>query len=143
MGRAGRVSKFVALPREQRRLIAQATAVVVFVRAALYVVPFRVLRRWAGGDGAGARPGGGQEASRVAWAVAKVSRSVPRATCLTQALATQWLLRRRGLLSTLQIGVGRDPRSGAFRAHAWVEHAGRVVIGDHGELDEYAPLPVL
>ena len=70
-----------------------------------------------------------------------VAARVPRATCLTQALAAQVLLARLGERSVLRIGVARDERLGV-RGHAWLEHRGRVVIGG-ASLDGYVPLPLL
>jgi hypothetical protein len=43
--------------------------------------------------------------------------------CLQRSAATARLLRRRGIYAELVIGVQQWP----FRAHAWVEIAGRVV----------------
>jgi hypothetical protein len=122
----------------------QAALVVVVVRLALTVLPSRAVmratlglqRRPPRGDPRGERP-----TDRIAWAVRVVSRRVPGATCLTQALAAQALLARAGRPSHLQIGVRRDEQ-GAFRAHAWVEAEGRVIIGGGG-LDRYTPLPHL
>ena len=43
-------------------------------------------------------------------------------SCLRQALAVQWWLRRRGLPSQLRIGARRNGET--LDAHAWVELAG-------------------
>lgn len=43
-------------------------------------------------------------------------------TCLRQALAVQWWLRRRGLPAQLRIGARRNGET--LDAHAWVELAG-------------------
>ncbi|ALA58865.1 lasso peptide biosynthesis B2 protein [Nitrospira moscoviensis] len=50
-------------------------------------------------------------------------------SCLKEALALSWLLRKRGINSRLRIGVARQA-DGAMCAHSWVECAGAVVIGD-------------
>lgn len=47
------------------------------------------------------------------------ARSPWPTTCLRQALALWWLLRRRGHAAQLKIGVIR--RESPFQAHAWVE----------------------
>lgn len=73
-------------------------------------------------------------------AVAGVSRYVPRATCLTQALALHILLRRRRLQSTIRIGVAKE-NGGPFEAHAWVESEDKVVIGEI-DLPRYTPMMV-
>jgi hypothetical protein len=79
---------------------------------------------------------------QIAWAINVVSQYVPAATCLTQALAGQALLRQAGFDPILRIGVRRY-EDHSFGAHAWVECDGDVVIG-HGEtLEQYTPLPAL
>jgi hypothetical protein len=42
----------------------------------------------------------------------------------------------------VHIGVALNGESG-FRAHAWVENQGEVLIGGSKELDGYAPMLVL
>ncbi len=76
---------------------------------------------------------------RIAWAVRAASRFIPGASnCLVRALATQTLLGRFGYRSQLRFGV-RKPEDGIFAAHAWLECAGTIVIGEF-EPDQYAPL---
>jgi hypothetical protein len=76
---------------------------------------------------------------RVVEAVRRASRHVPRATCLTQAIASEIMLARHGHSSNLRIGVTKDAK-GVFGAHAWLEVQGRVVIGDV-DLENYTVLP--
>ncbi|MEA2650264.1 MAG: hypothetical protein QOG61_2699 [Candidatus Binataceae bacterium] len=76
---------------------------------------------------------------RIAWAVRAAGRFIPGGTnCLVRALATQSLLGQYGYRSELRIGV-RKPGDGSLAAHAWLESAGAVVIGEF-ELDHYVPL---
>jgi hypothetical protein len=77
----------------------------------------------------------------IAWAVTVASHYVPVATCLTQALAARVLLAGRGRSARLCIGVARS-ESGRFQAHAWVECAGRVVIGGAEAPVRFTPLPL-
>ncbi|RUU06930.1 lasso peptide biosynthesis B2 protein [Mesorhizobium sp. USDA-HM6] len=65
---------------------------------------------------------------RIAWGVAAAARLVPGASCLTQALAGQYLLARQGSASNIRIGVRRD--TGAeLRAHAWLVSGNHIVLG--------------
>lgn len=58
-----------------------------------------------------------------AWA-----RRLPwRTLCFEQGLAAHWMLRRRGLASTLFYGAGTI--DGALKAHVWVRSGDRDVIG--------------
>jgi hypothetical protein len=118
------------------RLLLAATALVVVVRTALWILPSRfilsVTRRLATGAERQSRHDR-PEPGKVAWAVEAASRRVPRASCLTQALATQLLLRTFGYGSHMRLGVGRSV-AGDFLAHVWVEREGRVLIGGTGSL---------
>jgi hypothetical protein len=75
----------------------------------------------------------------MAWAVAAAGRHVPSATCLTQALALQAMLARRGHPARVEIGVLKDP---AFRAHAWVVAGDRVLLGG-SDRHLYRPIAIL
>ena len=78
---------------------------------------------------------------RVVWAVTVASRYAPgRTTCLTRALTVQGMLARLGYLSRLQVGVVRGQR-GDVEAHAWVECAGKILIGGTAaEIRQFTPL---
>ena len=52
------------------------------------------------------------------------------------------LLTRHGYSAQLRIGVARAA-AGPFKAHAWVECAGTVIIGGGSALGDYTPLPAL
>jgi Transglutaminase-like superfamily len=76
---------------------------------------------------------------RISWAVRAASRFIPNGSnCLVRALATQTLLGRFGYRSDLRIGVRKTPENN-LAAHAWLECAGAVVIGEF-ELEHYVPL---
>jgi hypothetical protein len=75
---------------------------------------------------------------KYVWAVRAVSRFVPGATCLTQALAAQVLLSRAGHSPRVEIGVAKNENK-QFQAHAWLVIGDQVLIGG-GEVDRYTPL---
>src|SRR5947209_731091 len=127
-----RLRRFASLPPDDRRLLLVSLAVVASVRAALWILPFGRLRSAMGLVQRRSRSSthSFREADRIAWSVGSAARFVPRATCLTQALAGEVLLRRAGCPANLRIGDATD-RAGKLEAHAWIESEGRVVIGDH------------
>lgn len=133
------VSKLIALPRNRRRLLVRAFLTVAAFRAALSVLPFRWTRRLAA-RGPGSGPVPATSADDLVWAVSAAARRVPRATCLTQALALQALLTQDGHDATLRLGVARG-ELGALEAHAWLESGGRVVIGGP-QSARFVPLPL-
>lgn len=80
-------------------------------------------------------PARAEMAVPVGEAVASAARFVPGALCVSQALATQVLLARRGEPSVLHFGFLRSGE-GDVQGHAWLEVDGSVVIGDGG-LDSF------
>ena len=112
-------------------LLTQAGLWVLAVRIGLWVFSFRRLRRVVDRlTETDANLADQRLVSQSAGAILFVSRYVPRATCLTQAVALHILLRRAGLESEVHIGVSKA--SGRFSSHAWVESGHKVVIGDCG-----------
>ena len=84
----------------------------------------------------------GPAPDRIAWAIAAASSFVPGGSnCLLRALAAGMMLRRYGYDSALMIGVAKSPQ-GSLAAHAWLESAGQIVIGDF-ELDRYVTLDTI
>lgn len=75
----------------------------------------------------------------TAWAVRTVAHVLPISlTCLPQALAVKYLLRHDPNLP-LNIGVQQSDAAN-FEAHAWIERAGQIVIGEWPEGKTYRPL---
>lgn len=137
-----RARKFLHLTPPEQRLLLHAWWLVAAVRLGLWLVPFAWLRQWAArATRVRTRRRSSPPVERVAWAVVVTSRAVPRATCLTQALAGQVLLARYGYPARLHIGVARAG-AGGLEAHAWLESGERIVIGDR-ELERYTHLLAL
>jgi hypothetical protein len=134
------IDKWRRLPPARRAALPEALAAVIFVRLGLWFLPWRIWERVAGRlPSAGMSVGSAETTAQdVAWAVRRVSRAVPGATCLTQALAAQFLLSRRGYASRLRIGVARAPGA-RLRAHAWLESDGLIVLGGAG-VEAFTPL---
>jgi len=129
------VRRFVAYSALERRLVVQAWFVLIAVRVLLSVVPYRWIEAWLLKPPAAA-PGAAAPAD-IARAVTRASRLVPAATCLTQALAGAFLIRRAGRDAVLHFGVAKD--DDGFKAHAWLESDGGILIGG-GEAAAYLPL---
>jgi hypothetical protein len=93
-------------------------------RAALWFLPADTVRRVS----AKVARGTAGSVEQLVWAVKTVSPYLPRASCLTQALAAQALLSRSGFPSQIEIGVAKDELR-QLQAHAWVVCYGQVVLG--------------
>ena len=136
-----RLTRFLALPLEDRRVLVVSFALLCAVRLSLWIVPFRWLRfavRRIASPPQGAPAPTPGEADRTVQAIESAARSVPGATCLTRALAAEILLRRAGHPAAIRVGVSKTS-SGELEAHAWIEAYGRVLLGDH-DLDHYTRL---
>ena len=134
------VRKLAQLSPAERGLLLRALLAVSVYRVGLTVLPFRWVERLAARRRA--TPNGRPRPSvdQLAWAVSAASRRIPRATCLTQALALQSLLIAEGNEPMLRLGVAKTP-AGDLEAHAWLEHEGRIVIGGP-QSARFTPLPV-
>lgn len=95
-----------------------------------------VVARLRQGQGPGRSPSTGEAsgdpvaqrlgALRLGRAVSRTVRLLPTdSRCLVQSLVLTRLLGRRGMPSSLVIGVMSEPQ---FAAHAWVEHDGTPVL---------------
>jgi hypothetical protein len=133
----------VALPartgRRWRRLprVAAAAVLLAAARAALRLVPFRLIVRAAGlGEPRSAADVAGAEAARAAEisdAVGSAASRLPwNSTCLARAVAGAVLLRWHRLPAVLHLGVLRDGPSGQITAHAWLTCGSHVLTGGEG-----------
>jgi hypothetical protein len=145
--RMKRFRKFLRLSSTQRRLLLAGALVVVCVRSLLWLLPFKHLvwlveRTALRSARVAPRRVEEDRNGNIAWAATTAARYVPRATCLTQALAAQWLFAWFGHPTMLRIGVAKGYDK-ALNAHAWLESEGRVVVGGEAlEVQEYAVLPL-
>jgi hypothetical protein len=136
---------FLQLPCKEKQLLAKAMLILWAVRIALWTLPFRTLyRSIVEHEGSHKSPSDkchdDSSAHKIVWAVRSASMFVPRASCLTQALAAQILLSDSGYYADLRIGVARSGTSGTdpLTAHAWLEKDGKVILG--GPMCDYKPL---
>lgn len=132
-----RWQKFLRRSGRERLLFLEALAGLCWDKARVALVPFH---RIAPGLGAPQRetPPAIATAQRavaveVSWAVQAVARHSPVAfVCLPQAIAAQRMLRRRGIASTLYLGVAPDRAAPALlQAHAWLRAGDKIVTGEH------------
>ena len=134
---SSRVRTLIALPSADRILLLEALMLTVFVRAGLRVLRFTTVQRCVHRWNVKTRDESGPD--KIGWAVRAIGSRLRRTTCLVEALAAEWMLRRRGHRPALKIGVRRGAEAG-LDAHAWVECSGAVVIGRAPDLSEYVVL---
>lgn len=117
-----------------RRLLVEAVVLLGVARLAILLMPFsRVARRLGRhmGETPVTQPLEATELSRrVQRAVHLAAGNLPwESVCLPRAIVAKLMLRRRGVPSTLYLGVQREAK---MTAHAWVRAGEVVVTGDAG-----------
>ena len=119
------------MPFAEKLLLGESLFLVAVIALILRIVPFKVLKKsLAARLAARARqkPVDWKQINLIVRSVRSVSRFVPFATCLPQALTAMFLIKSKGLSSELKIGVAKDEMQN-FKAHAWLEINGRIIIG--------------
>jgi len=116
------------------KLLTVAWLLLVRTRLALWLLPWQRMGTFA--DRPTAAGTLRFSVGQLEWAVRAASRMVPRATCLTQALTLNHLLRSDGYPGVVQIGV--DNNDGRFAAHAWVECDGIPLLSSAGDIRRYS-----
>ncbi|MEM9098307.1 MAG: lasso peptide biosynthesis B2 protein [Pseudomonadota bacterium] len=92
--------------------------------------PPRVYQRFLAGNGADADTGHTEEARAIGRLVERVAARMPfRALCLQQVIALRRMLRRRGMASTIVLGIAPDQ---VGDAHAWLKVGETLVSGEDG-----------
>ena len=116
-------------------VFAEAVGALLVASLAIGILPFRLLTRTI------ARPRGAASApvdrdliaAEVTRAIDRAARRLPlRIVCLHKALATHWLLRRRGIATHVHYGI--SPGGAALKAHVWLDLGGKIIIGEEESL---------
>ncbi|MBZ9813102.1 lasso peptide biosynthesis B2 protein [Mesorhizobium sp. CA7] len=129
-------SRLRSLSAWEMLFLARCLMVVSVVRLALTLSSYNRVRRLVTAMHA-RRDASVADLRRVAWGVAAAARLVPGASCLTQALAGQYLLARQGSASKISIGIERGTGS-ELKAHAWLMSGNHIVLG--GSIKGFAHL---
>lgn len=138
------LAKLRRISPDERRLLAEAVAVLAVTSFMVALLPFRRVAAIARGPD---RPPPDEaeqlrQIRAVRWAVAASARRVPwRAKCIEQGFAAHWMLRRRAVPSVVHYGVAK--RDHGLIAHVWVRSGPADVIGCENRADfaEVAQFP--
>jgi Transglutaminase-like superfamily/Uncharacterised nucleotidyltransferase len=142
----GPAARFVVARRlstSNRLLLLEAAVCLAASRLAISALPFRWLTfalRHRLGETVGEHDAATRDqGERVAQALQRMGRRVPwTGHCLAQALAGKYMLRRRGIASTLHLGVAKDSKTN-LEAHAWLR-VGDVVVAGGQDLERFTLL---
>ncbi|MDY9922937.1 lasso peptide biosynthesis B2 protein [Methanobacterium sp.] len=124
------ISSFIKLPSRDKLVVIEALFWVIVIRLMVWIFPFKFVQKrvqkiasYLSSDRASP-----VSMSRLRVMIVIVSRYVPRATCLVQALAGYILFSKYGYTTSIKIGVLNE--NGEFEAHAWLENDNGVVLGE-------------
>jgi hypothetical protein len=130
-------ARFQQLSWADRWLLVEAGCWLGVASLALRLVPLRwiapLLRQpIAKSSPSATLPARHAQVRRIGWAVETMGHSLPwECACLVQALAGKGMLHRRGLPSTLYLGVARQGQT-ALTAHAWLQCGSEILTGAAG-----------
>jgi hypothetical protein len=123
------IQRWARLERANQVLLVEAAVAVCAASLAVRLLPFK----WA--IGLGSRPTGTSNQpsanvlSDVRWSVDAATRHLPwNPVCIQRGLATQWMLRRRGIDARLHYGLTNENES-VLKAHVWVDALGKTIVG--------------
>ncbi|MBW4509603.1 MAG: lasso peptide biosynthesis B2 protein [Scytonematopsis contorta HA4267-MV1] len=134
--------KLACLPWCERRLLLDALVLLGAIRLGLWLLPFRKLLKLLTKATQSKVKSQQFSVSKIVWAVNAASRCMPGVKCLARAFTCQLLMSHNNYSYSLRIGVTKGEKDN-LEAHAWIEHRGRVVIGNLPDLYKFIPLPSL
>jgi hypothetical protein len=129
------LKRYGRLPRSRRLLLWETLIALAVARLAMLFLPFRIIADWLGTPGRESAHSTSdihvEVAAEIGWAVRCLAHRLPwDSRCLAQALAATWMLRRRGLESTVTFGANGGSHD--FVAHAWLRFGSCLLTGGLG-----------
>jgi hypothetical protein len=124
--------------RAERLLLLEAVVLLGVARLLLITIPFRWLAASLGKrmneSCARIAESDLQHARLVGQAVRSAANNTPwESVCLPQAVAGQWMLKRRRIPATLYLGVAKDEaKPERLAAHAWLRCGDVILTGNSG-----------
>ena len=113
-------------------LFTEATLFLYMAKAMLMILPFKICIRTIKSKGTSEKADIAN-LKLIKVAIRRANKlSFWKNVCLVQSLAASWMLQRRGIKSTLRIGVNRDSRK-ELVAHAWLMVQDFEIVPQGGE----------
>lgn len=120
--------------------MAEAFLALTLARIIVFVLSFRIVSRSLGEhmkeSGMMTDDVSARKSMLVGQAIRSAANNTPwQSVCLPQAIAGQWMLRRRNIPATVYFGVMKSPGStDNLTAHAWLRCGPRIITGADGHL---------
>lgn len=137
--------KFSSRTWQERGLFVEAFVLLGMARAAILLLPFRRITRILGlaqGETPSVPPVDMTvDPTDVGWAVqAAATRTHWESACLAQALTGMVILSRRGIGTTLYLGVAKDESNPeTMTAHAWLR-CGDIILTGAGGVERFSAI---
>jgi hypothetical protein len=124
------IHRWSRLDRSKRILLVEAIGAVCVASLAVKLLPFKMaIRLGSRASVPACSTSRADVLSDVRWAIDAATRNLPwNAVCIHRGLATQRMLRRRGIDARLHYGLAKDDEK-ALRAHVWVDALGETLVG--------------
>ncbi len=124
------IVSFIRLPSRDKLVAIEVVFWVILIRLMVWIFPFKFVQKRVQKIASylSSYNASSVSMSRLRVMIVIVSKYVPRATCLVQALAGYILFSKYGYITSIKIGVLNE--NGEFEAHAWLENDNRVVLGE-------------
>lgn len=122
----------------ERLLLLEAFALLGVARMLVLTIPFRWLARSLGEhmreSSLETATADRQQALLIGQAVRSAAANTPwQSVCLPQAVAGQWMLKRRGIAATIYLGVAKaEQKPEQLAAHAWLRCGEVILTGSAG-----------
>jgi hypothetical protein len=126
-------------------LVIRSYVLLVLMRAVITVFPLRRIVRHLGTpmaetSHAALPPADERFARRVGGVISRTAPYTPTdSNCYPQALTARWLLKRRGIPTTIYYGAAFEPSGERLAAHVWLR-AGRIVVTGGRTGRDFQPL---
>jgi hypothetical protein len=141
----GRIGGFLSVSLGDKFRLLSSTILLPAVSVGIGFLSFsrvRALLLWVAAVGRPLIPGT-PTPGRIVWTVEVADDHLPGdRTCLVRSLTGEMLLCLYDFHPEHRIGVAKDA-DGTVEAHSWLEHEGRILIGELDDLTRYEPLPSL
>lgn len=144
-----RCKTFLSFNLFDKFLIIKVFFLTGLIRLIILSIPFKRIKKYMGELNRESSKEVNKEqydiSNRISWAVNTVSRHTPwESKCLVKALTAQYLLSRKGIITTLYLGVGKDKNiikdekfnkneESKIIAHSWIRYGNSYVTGGNGE----------
>lgn len=131
------LTKLIRLSWVEYPLLLEAAIWLTIARIAILMLPFRRVARYCGQQTTEVpvvdAPEHKNLLKQISWAVTVISHYLPwEPKCLAQALVAKMMLKRRGISSTLYLGLAKN-RDNELRAHAWLRSGTVFLTGSQGK----------